>query len=166
MKKVVIVRGISGSGKSTHVGDLYAKYVHENVTATGFIICSSDSFFIKDGEYVFDPTLLGESHSKCFGKFMTALRSDENVIVVDNTFIRMWELDNYYKAALSNGYSVEVHEIQVKTIDELRVCIARNVHKVPGNVVARMAVDFESASHLQMPGQFDVIQIPFNGGAK
>jgi hypothetical protein len=164
--KVILVRGVSGAGKSTHVGDLYAKYVSDNVTATGFTACSADSFFYKNGEYLFDASLLGEAHSKCFSKFMSCMRNGEKVIVVDNTFIRMWELENYYKAALSAGYVVEVHEIQIKTIDELRICINRNVHKVPGSAVSRMAVDFESVSHLSMPGEFDVIQIPFKGGVK
>ena len=49
MRKVIIMRGPSGSGKSTyiqkHFPDAY--------------VCSADHFFIKNGEYVFEPAKIG-----------------------------------------------------------------------------------------------------------
>ena len=156
MKKVVLVRGPSGCGKSTYIRQLLNARGMELVES---IVCSADDFFITrtpvvnvDGsvrqetvlEYRFDPMKLGEAHAWCFGKFMDAIYTDGySMVVVDNTFIHMWEMKNYFKAARRACCDLEVHEFRVETIAQLRLCVARNVHRVPADVVARMAMEFE-----------------------
>ena len=153
--KVILVRGVSGSGKSHYVGELRSKY--EKLTGSGpdFDICSADHFFMQmipsvdlgkapsRMEYVFDPTKLGQAHVYCFSRFLDAIKDGTSVVVVDNTFIHHWEMKNYVKAANFADYDVEYHEFRVETIDQLRMIAARNVHRVPAEVVAKMAMEFQ-----------------------
>lgn len=141
--KVILLRGVSGSGKSTQVCKLRQQF--ELGDKFDFEKCSADDFFIQDGAYNFDASKLSQAHNVCFGKFLNAIRNRVKVIVVDNTFIRIWELDNYVRAAVQSGYIVEIVEIKLETISDMKLCAARNIHKVPPEVVARMAMDFETA---------------------
>jgi len=150
--RVILVRGISGVGKSTHVEELRRKYERKTRNEgepPDFAICSADNFFYQrisqsgGCEYFFDPTKLAEAHTVCLANYIDAVVAKTAVIVVDNTFIHHWEMKNYIKLANFHDYDVDIHEIRVNTISELRTCIARNVHKVPADVVSRMALEFE-----------------------
>lgn len=150
MKRVMIVRGLPGSGKSRWA----EKYILDSPSSA--VICSADSFFNKresvgqlDGkpmyfsEYKFDPTKLSIAHSECFKGFLNAIMEGCETIVVDNTNIRRWEYQNYELAARVGGYVVDIIEFRATTIDEVKVCIGRNTHNVPSNIIAQMAIDFE-----------------------
>lgn len=138
MKKVIIIRGPSGVGKST-----YAKTINYDVK------CSADNFFMEKNprtglvEYMFNPMRLGEVHSKCMQLFLRSMQEEKETIVVDNTFIHAWEFQPYVEAAKLAGYSIEVVNFKPETINDIRLCIKRNVHKVPAEVVAKMCVEFE-----------------------
>lgn len=147
---VILIRGVSGSGKSTLVESLT-----ESIKAQGgeVVVCSADHFFEVDvptigggsfKDYVFNPFKLAEAHSACYGKFLDALTKDaELTVIVDNTFIHHWEMMNYIKAAAFVGEKVLVYEFRVKTINDLKLCIKRNKHRVPAEVIAKMALEFE-----------------------
>jgi len=139
-KRVILVRGISGSGKSTLVGKLKEACA---VATDNIRVCSSDNFFIVNGEYKFDATKLAQAHSQCFSFFLHALDCKMDVVFVDNTFVRNWELENYIQAARLRGYEILIYEVRVNTVQEMRICAERNVHNVPREVIARMAMDFE-----------------------
>lgn len=166
--KVILLRGISGSGKSTHVDHLRHKYQRDTGTGMDFFVCSADKYFMRtvptEGgtttrqEYVFDPYKLPQAHSACFSEFVEAMKAGTKVIVVDNTFIHHWEFKGYLKTAEMAGYDLEVHEIRVDTIEQLKVCIKRNVHRVPAEAVTKMAVEFEPMSD----SRYIVINIPFH----
>ena len=96
--KVTVLRGISGSGKST--------WVSQN--ASDAVTVSADHYFVIDGEYRFDASKLQENHGKCFRAFMDAVRLGAPHIVVDNTNIEAWEYSPYVIAAEAFGYEVEV----------------------------------------------------------
>ena len=65
------------------------------------------------------------------------------MVIVDNTFIHQWEMQNYIKLAEMNDFVVLFHEVRVNAIEELNRCVARNIHGVPAEVVAKMAMEFE-----------------------
>lgn len=157
--KVILLRGVSGSGKSTMVGEFRRKY--ELGGKYDFEKCSADDFFMQDGVYNFDCTKLSQAHNVCFGKFLNAIRNRVKVIVVDNTFIRLWEIDNYVRAAVQSGYIVEIIEIKLETISDMKLCATRNVHKVPPEIVARMAMDFETADGIYKVPEIQVRIVPF-----
>lgn len=99
MAKVMwILRGVSGSGKSTKAKEL----------GVGGIILGSDDFF--GHEYVFDAKLLVEAHKWNQGRVRDSIRAGVSPIVVDNTNVRFWEMKPYVELALAAGYEVKFAE--------------------------------------------------------
>lgn len=93
-KMLYLVRGISGSGKST-----FAKTL-------GGIHFEADMFFIKDGEYKFDGSKIKLAHNWCMIQTQKAMVDDEPKIAVSNTFTQEWEMEPYFELAKEHGYMV------------------------------------------------------------
>lgn len=132
--KVVIMRGISGSGKST-----YSKKTFPTAYR-----CSADDFFtevVGEGKgYVFDPRRLGEAHRWCMERFIRATTHRDPLgkaalVVVDNTHLQLWEFMGYVQVAQAMGYEVQVFRMDTPTT----VAASRNVHGVPANKVEDMS---------------------------
>jgi len=134
MKEVYILRGPSGSGKSTWIAEN-----HESA-----LVCSSDHFFMVDGEYQFDISKLSMNHSLCFKKFIDAILKGVETVIVDNTNIFKWQYESYAVLAEKFGYQVTLVELMPVTIEELRTVVARNAHGVPQSTVCQMVLDFET----------------------
>ena len=128
-KQIFILRGCPGSGKST-----YAKNV---LKATDVDIFSADKYFMRSGEYKFDPTELGDAHGSCKDGFALAVADGKPLIVVDNTNMVWREMENYVYIGLSTGYVVTLVDVGYG-IDP-KVAAARNVHRVPADKVVQMA---------------------------
>lgn len=126
MSKLVLIRGLPGSGKSTMARVL---------ALIGFAHHEADHFFMVDGEYKFDASKLQEAHAKCLADAGESLSLGMNV-VVSNTFTRMWEMKPYLDLAASLG--CRVHVI---TADGSY----QNVHGVPSDVIDRMRERWEAA---------------------
>lgn len=131
-KQVYIIRGVSGSGKSSLAKKIAGLHSLEGKVAKIF---ETDNYFMVDGEYKFDATKLHRYHQKCFSDFLDALNDRHvDVVIVANTFTRKWEYVNYADAAKDSGY-------------EVTILIAngnyQNVHNVPDDVVQKMKNRFE-----------------------
>lgn len=126
MGKVILLRGVSGSGKST-----WTKTNHPNA-----VVCSADDFFIdrKTGEYKWDGNKLPVAHRVCQNKFARALKNGAETIVVDNTFTKIRDMEWYYETAKTAGYEIEVVEMR----KPLELVLGRNTHNVPDFAVERM----------------------------
>jgi predicted ABC-type ATPase len=113
---LILVRGVSGSGKST-VAEMLAEH---NVAA--------DDYF--GDEYVFDPSLLGDAHAWCKGRVAGWMNEGVSRIAVHNTFTQDWEMQPYFDLAEQRGYRVHtlVVEDRHKSGDE---------HGVPDTVKAK-----------------------------
>jgi len=136
MTKVIIMRGIPGSGKSSWAEKHYPECHH----------CSADNYFTsEDGEYEFNPAEIGNAHRSCMKAFLTAIEFCEQIdsqwpIVVDNTHTQLWELSPYLQVARAMGYDVTVVTVQC----DIDVAAKRNTHGVPENAIHAMANRFES----------------------
>ncbi|MCX6744743.1 MAG: AAA family ATPase [Candidatus Parcubacteria bacterium] len=132
-KQIIIMRGLSGSGKSTY----HKKYYPEAV------VCSADEFFITptDGEYKHDPAMIGQAHQQCFAKFLNAVAEGQPVIVVDNTNIQRWEVSPYYMTGMVFGY-----QVLIVTIDcTPQTATQRGIHGTPIERNQQYYQNFESS---------------------
>ncbi len=145
MLKVIIARGVSGSGKSTFCKSL-GEEVYPNPRMA---IVSADDYFNEWGDYkkVFDPKLLPQAHKVCQKNFLEHLQAKTPLVVVDNTNIESWEIAFYYQAAELWGYSVEIVNIPCDPYEAWE----RNIHGVPLKVVLSMHKRLQQA---ELPPQW------------
>ncbi|KKW29909.1 MAG: hypothetical protein UY72_C0029G0002 [Candidatus Uhrbacteria bacterium GW2011_GWD2_52_7] len=122
MHSVIIMRGITGSGKSTFVAKNFP----------GATVVSADHFFEQAGGYAFDGTRLEDAHRACFKAFMDAIMRGDETIVVDNTNVESWEIAPYVAVAHAFSYQPEV----ITLLCEPGVAAARGTHGVDAKKVA------------------------------
>jgi len=101
-KRLIILRGISGTGKSTVARALEREH---DVKAL-----SSDDFFMKGGRYEHNREMLPEAHRWNQARAEKAMTRGDPVVIVDNTNTQAWEMKPYVLAARRHGYSVEFRE--------------------------------------------------------
>jgi len=63
-------------------------------------------YFMKDGEYKFDPSQIKMAHNWCMIQTEKAMANDTSIIIVSNTFTQEWEMDFYYEKAKYYDYDV------------------------------------------------------------
>lgn len=132
--KVVVLRGISGSGKSTYAKNLAAE-VEDSV------IVSADNYFYKDGEYKFDKNKLGDAHAECLRQFLFALERGTELVIVDNTSAQAFECSPYMQLSYAFEYDAEI----VTLVQDPSVAAKRNLHGVNETVIRRQLSNIENA---------------------
>lgn len=133
---VIIFRGVPGSGKST----IASFYLMANEVNPGTSeICSADDYFMQDGEYKWDPTKLPQAHKWCQEKFARALEKQVPIIIVDNTNIKLRDMNYYIEKAKEYGTVPIVWRVE-RDIDK---CIQANQHGVPAETIHRMHKQME-----------------------
>ena len=129
MKKLLLIIGIPGAGKST----LANKIKSENPEFANANIWEADMFFMKNGEYKFNPNILGAAHFWCQKSVENDMKAGKNVIV-SNTNLTPKERRPYIKLAKNYGYEVEVRECNGGF---------KNIHGVPETSLERMRKKFK-----------------------
>lgn len=128
MQKMILLRGVPGSGKST-VAEMLLTMDSQLMHA------EADQFFVgADGVYRFDHTLIKQAHAICQAKVRDALKAGLSV-VVSNTTVAQWEVDTYANLAKEYG------AMFVSMVVENRHG-GSNTHGVPTEVVDRMKNNF------------------------
>ena len=160
--KVVIMRGIPGSGKS-HLAGLLAKE-YDGVTK----ICSADYWHERSGEYKWDPKQIGRAHLECRRAFHNALFKHDpghdwgpdtvppGLIIVDNTNTTPAEIAFYQELASLYTQDITIYHVvppgykkpkmnhrrEVETLDVhddwIHSCAERNQHGVPLDSIYKM----------------------------
>lgn len=128
-KIIIVMRGISGAGKST--------WIKNNVPDA--VVCSADLWFSRGGTYKFVPSQLGAAHNSCVEAFKKALADDSEVIVVDNTNLVRKHYKIYLDLASKAGYTVFQKCLKTRFV---------NVHGVPESKVDEMAQSFQTDNTL------------------
>lgn len=99
MKKLILLRGLPGAGKST-----FAKSISN--FNTGHV--EADMYFIDDnGNYNFEASKIKQAHEWCqkeTERYMGPYGFE--TIIVSNTFTQEWEMKQYYELAGKYGYVV------------------------------------------------------------
>lgn len=97
--KLLLLRGLPGSGKSTYAA-----------TLTDYVNFEADTYFGTGDDYKWRGDLLGKAHEWCQNQTRQALIEGKNV-VVSNTFTKLWEMQAYFDMAKELGVPVEVLEM-------------------------------------------------------
>lgn len=118
MTKLILIRGLPGSGKST-IANLMTECHH----------VEADHFFLNAmGEYEFNPAKLPMAHEACF-LLTKALLEEHNNVVVANTFSRQWEIQPYLDLAKKMG----IQPILIEAKGNFK-----SIHNVPEEAIQRM----------------------------
>ena len=100
-KVMYIMRGVSGSGKSTTA---------RNLGAGGVVFSTDDYFSQEKGSYDFNPSKLGVAHDWNKDRAEQAVREGISPIVIDNTNTQAWEMQPYVEIAMNHGYRIKIVE--------------------------------------------------------
>ncbi len=132
--KVIIMRGLPGSGKS---------YFANRLKLGGrAVVVSADDAHTVDGVYRFDPAKKAQAHDNCLRQALEEMKGDYQgfhdtncaLLIVDNTNIAVWEIAPYYRLA-------EVFDLQVEVVRlhcDFETACRQNVHEVPRSVIWAM----------------------------
>ena len=123
-QKMILVRGLPGSGKST---------VAHSLVGFDFFHYETDQFWMVDGEYKFDMSRIKEAHQWCQDEVRKCLTNGFSPIV-SNTFTTQKEMMPYFQMAKVFGISPQVILCQGQF---------GNIHNVPTDALVRMAERFE-----------------------
>lgn len=141
-KKLLILRGVSGSGKST-----YAKQSLKNAYKDGYLAVdtwSADNYFVRpDGIYDFNGKMLKNAHKCCRVGVEVSMDDEIDLIILDNTNTRHWEYKDYLDLAEKYDYEVEIKVIGEFDKKSVQKYAERNSHGVPIEKVHEMAGRFE-----------------------
>lgn len=124
-KKLFLIRGLQGSGKTT-----FASYLKALVGITEEVVhVEADMYFTTlAGEYKWDPKFTVKAHDWCRSKALDAMVSGITCIV-SNTFTTEAELHPYIELAKGLDYRVTI--LTVETTLSAEELAKRNTHGVP-----------------------------------
>lgn len=125
MSKLVLIRGLPGSGKST---------IAERFAEQGYFHIEADMFFVDDfGNYRFSPEGLPLAHDFC-QRVARIMLSRGVSVVVANTFVTQKEIEPYARMAVLNRAQFHIVECEGKYA---------SIHDVPDAVVQSMKERWE-----------------------
>jgi predicted kinase len=149
MKKLIILRGIPGAGKTT-----FAQFLASSLDLdTDVAICAADDYFYEeDGTYNYDGSQAHNAHLSCqqnveiamqrgFSAFRDWVNGDrqhepKSVVIVHNTTTTPKELKTYTDLATQYGYEVTSLIVENRHGN-------RSVHNVPDETLGRMIKRFD-----------------------
>lgn len=155
-QELIIIRGITGAGKSTKAKSIVGKGV----------IHSTDDLIEKSGDYReffanmvasgdFSP--LSKMHAQNLNNAIQSMKSGVTPILIDNTNIRHNEPKAYVKAALEMGYdddNIKFVDIGTAGLDAQQLA-DRNTHGVPLEKIKAMIDAHTSSGPLSLKSILD-----------
>lgn len=142
MRELILVRGVSGSGKTR----LARMICNEAKCSSIARISADDYFYNRDQIYVFDLTKLPEAHLWCQNKVdremqvkiikMPEMTRGTRLIIVDNTFTQDWEMYPYFKLAKKHDYIITTVIVENRHG-------SKSIHDLPDEVVEKQRKRFD-----------------------
>ncbi len=141
MRKLVIIRGPSGTGKSTIGAAVLMREAAQEANGAKksnltYAYHETDQFFTdSSGVYHFKLSKLSRAHKwNLFSTERSMLHGTE-LVVVSNTFCAHWEMEPYFE--LSEEYEYDVEVIRTPGPWDPKVLDVRNEHSVPFKTLER-----------------------------
>ncbi len=134
-KTMIIIRGLSGSGKGT-IAKLICNegsvdYLEDTEGVPKRVsVSAEDYFYDEDGSYKFDPEEFKDAHEWCKSEVDVCAKQGYEVIVVHNPFTRKWEVDPYFQIAVSNGYRISVLNLYDSGLNDAQLA-GRSKQNIP-----------------------------------
>lgn len=137
-RRLIIMRGLPGSGKSTKARRLAEE------SGGDAVICSTDDFFVgDDGIYRFDGKRISAAHEWNQERARTFMRAGCPLVIIDNTNTQAWEAREYCRAGRFHGYAVEFCEADTPWAFDAPTLAQKNAHGCPQEAIERMAARWE-----------------------
>lgn len=134
-KRLVILRGLPGSGKTT--------LAHELSAGVGKVF-STDDYFVEDGYYIFKNGKCKEAHLWNQQRTEEAMKSGTPYLIIDNTNARRWEAKPYVELGVKYGYEIEFLEPKTDWSFDVDTLVEKSVHSVPKRHIERMKKVWET----------------------
>ncbi|KIH64424.1 hypothetical protein ANCDUO_05271 [Ancylostoma duodenale] len=109
----------------------------------GGVVCSTDDFFVENGEYRFQPEKLEEYHRSNILRVRDAMIDGIKPIIVDNTNIFTNHMEQYALHAVTHCYEIFVVEPETSWRYAVKECFRRNVHGVDKSKIHSMLQSLE-----------------------
>lgn len=132
-KKLIILRGLPGSGKS----DIAKKLVGNG------IIHSTDSYLTKNGRYEFDQENIAKYHHYNLMSSIRSMKKGISPIIIDNTNIVALHCLNYVEQGKMYGYEIVIIEPEAPWAFDVEELVKRNSHDVPRDTIIDMLQKYE-----------------------
>lgn len=135
-KLLFLMRGLPGSGKST----LARLLVQQGPNG---IILSTDEYFYQNGNYQFNPNLIGQAHQWNQKRAKEAMEKGLSPVIIDNTNTQSWEMKPYITMAFKHNYKVAFREPNTWWKFKPRELERRNVHGVSKEKIKIILAHYE-----------------------
>ncbi|XP_042869364.1 2',3'-cyclic-nucleotide 3'-phosphodiesterase-like isoform X2 [Penaeus japonicus] len=135
-KVMFIMKGLPGSGKSTIVKSIQSVYKDS-------VVCSADFYFMRSGKYKFRADKLKQAHQACQNKATASASRGMNVIIIDNTNVRNWEMKFYLHLASEYLYVPVIVEPQTPWCRDAHELAERNSHGVEKSIIEQKVKSYQ-----------------------
>ncbi|KAJ2951018.1 hypothetical protein O0L34_g5392 [Tuta absoluta] len=134
---LILMRGLTGSGKTYLARQIVEILVGPSPTNYNNHIFSTDDFFMVRGRYEYQQYRLSEAHDWNQNRVRQALRRGLSPVIVDNTNIEIWEMEPYVREGVRNGYIIEVVEPNTPWARKAHQLLKKTAHNVPMSTIKR-----------------------------
>jgi tRNA nucleotidyltransferase/poly(A) polymerase/predicted kinase len=134
-RRLVLMRGLPGSGKSTRAKEIAGNHGK---------IFSTDDYF--GDPYVFDGSKIAQAHQWNQDRTAKAMAAGHPLVVVDNTNIKREHMEPYLKLAKQHGYDVSYEHSKAPWAWDEHECARRNAHGVPLAAIKNMKHSFDESA--------------------
>jgi predicted kinase len=138
-KKLIVLRGVPGSGKTSWVSNYIKTHPNESVIAI-----NDYDFFFNEDKYQLNVSQIDEARSNSMTNFLEAITQNYDTIIINNINNRFYMYVNYILISASFGYKSTVFTIPCNNEHELYMFQSRNKYKIPMTYARNVYNDWDN----------------------